>query len=82
MPKSGKAIGRRRLLKATAAANSISMRPKCRMRPSARQLRKPINDMPPYPEDFLSDKDVADIYAFWRALPGRRPVKDIPLPNN
>jgi len=48
----------------------------------SRQLRKPINDMPPYPEDFVSDKEVADIYAFLQALPGRRPVKDIPLLNN
>ena len=44
-----------------------------------RQLRSPINDMPPYPENLLSEKDVADIYAFLQALPGRRPVKDIPL---
>jgi mono/diheme cytochrome c family protein len=47
-----------------------------------RQLRNPINDMPPYPEKLLSDKDVADIYAFLQALPGRRPVKDIPILNN
>lgn len=46
------------------------------------QLRNPINDMPPYPEKLLSDKDVADIYAFLQALPGRRPVKDIPILNN
>jgi mono/diheme cytochrome c family protein len=48
----------------------------------SRQLRKPINDMPPYPEDFVSDKDVADIYAFLQSLPGRHPVKDITLLNN
>ena len=48
----------------------------------SRQLRNPINDMPPYPEKLLSDKDVADIYAFLQALPGRRPVKDFPLLNN
>jgi mono/diheme cytochrome c family protein len=48
----------------------------------SRQLRNPINDMPPYPEKLLPDKDVADIYAFLQALPGRRPVKDIPLLNN
>lgn len=48
----------------------------------SRQLRNPINDMPPYPEKLLSDKEVADIYAFLQALPGRRPVKDIPLLNN
>ena len=45
----------------------------------SRQLRNPINDMPPYPEKLLSDREVADIYAFLQALPGRRPVKDIPI---
>ena len=48
----------------------------------SRQLRNPVNDMPPYPEKLLSDKEVTDIYAFLQALPGRRPVKDIPLLNN
>src|SRR5258708_30937495 len=27
-----------------------------------RQLRNPINDMPPYPETLLSETEVADIY--------------------
>jgi mono/diheme cytochrome c family protein len=48
----------------------------------SRQLRNPINDMPPYPVNLLSDKEVADLYAFLQALPGRRPVKDVPLLNN
>ena len=47
-----------------------------------RQLRTPINDMPPYPENLLSEKEIADIYAFLQALPGRRPVKDLPILNN
>jgi mono/diheme cytochrome c family protein len=47
-----------------------------------RQLRNPINDMPPYPENLLSEKEVADIFAFLQSLPGRRPVKDIPILNN
>ena len=47
-----------------------------------RQLRNPINDMPPYPENLLSEQAVADIYAFLQSLPGRRPVKDIPILNN
>ena len=47
-----------------------------------RQLRNPINDMPPYPQNLLSDRQVADIYAFLQGLPGRRPVKDIPILNN
>lgn len=47
-----------------------------------RQLRTPINDMPPYPENLLSDKELADIFAYLQSLPGRRPVKDIPILNN
>ena len=39
------------------------------------------NDMPAYSENVLSDKDLADIHAFLRSLPGRRPAKDIPLLN-
>jgi mono/diheme cytochrome c family protein len=39
------------------------------------------NDMPAYPESVLSDKDTADILAFLRSLPGRRPAKDFPLLN-
>jgi mono/diheme cytochrome c family protein len=44
-----------------------------------RQLRNPINDMPPYPEKLLSEQEVADIYAYLQSVPGRRPVKDIPI---
>lgn len=47
-----------------------------------RQVRYPINDMPPYPVSLLPDQAVADIYAFLQSLPGRRPVKDIPILNN
>jgi mono/diheme cytochrome c family protein len=47
-----------------------------------RQLRNPINDMPPYPEKLLSEQEVADIYAYLQSVPGRRPVKDIPILNN
>jgi mono/diheme cytochrome c family protein len=39
------------------------------------------NDMPAYADSVLSDKDVADILAFLRSLPGRRPAKDFPLLN-
>jgi len=38
-------------------------------------------DMPAYSEKVLSDKDLADIHAFLRSLPGRRPAKEIPLLN-
>jgi hypothetical protein len=46
-----------------------------------RQLRSPINDMPPYPQILLSEKEATDIYSFLQTLPGRRPVKDIPMLN-
>ena len=45
-------------------------------------LRDPPGDMPAYSEAVLSDKDIADIYAFVESLPGARPAKDIPLLNN
>ncbi len=45
------------------------------------QVRNPINDMPAFSNAVLSDKDVADIYAFVESLPGPRSAKDIPLLN-
>jgi hypothetical protein len=38
--------------------------------------------MPPYSAAVLSDKEAADIFAFLKTLPGRRPAKDIPILNN
>ena len=46
------------------------------------QLRTPGGDMPAYVEAVMSDKDVADIYAFLRALPGPRDVKGIAVLND
>jgi mono/diheme cytochrome c family protein len=46
------------------------------------QLREPVNEMPAYSEGVMSDKQIADIYAFVQSLPGPRPAKDIPLLNN
>ncbi|MGA2891426.1 MAG: cytochrome c [Xanthobacteraceae bacterium] len=46
------------------------------------QVRNPVNDMPAYSDAVLSDKDIADIYAFVESLPGSRSAKDIPLLNN
>ena len=48
----------------------------------SRQMRYPINDMPPYPVKLLPEQEMADIYAYLQSLPGRRPVKDIPILNN
>jgi mono/diheme cytochrome c family protein len=46
------------------------------------QIRNPINDMPAFPTAILSDKDIADIYAFAESLPGPRAPKDFSILNN
>ena len=46
------------------------------------QLRQPANDMPAYSEKLMSDKQVADIFAFVQSLPGPLPLKDVPILNN
>ena len=46
------------------------------------QLRQPVNEMPAYSEAVMTDKQIADIYAFVQSLPGPRPAKDIPILNN
>ena len=46
------------------------------------QLRQPVNDMPAYSEKVMSEKQIADIYAFVQSLPGPRPVKDVPILND
>jgi mono/diheme cytochrome c family protein len=46
------------------------------------QIRNPINDMPAFPTVILSDKEIADIYAFVESLPGPRAPKDFPILNN
>jgi mono/diheme cytochrome c family protein len=42
-------------------------------------VRAGPNEMPAYAESVLSDRDLADIHAFLRSLPGPRPAKDVPL---
>ena len=46
------------------------------------QVRNPSDDMPAYSDAVLSDKDVADIYAFVQSLPGPSSPKDIAILNN
>jgi len=46
------------------------------------QIRNPADNMPAYPEAVLSDKDIADIYAFVESLPGPKSAKDFPILNN
>ena len=46
------------------------------------QLRNPSGDMPAYAETVMSEKDLADIYVFLQALPGRRDVKEFRILND
>jgi mono/diheme cytochrome c family protein len=46
------------------------------------QLRNPVNEMPAYSEKVMTDKQVADIYAFVESLPGPRPTKDMKIFDN
>jgi len=43
------------------------------------QLRHPANQMPPYEAAAVSDRDVADIYAYLRQMPAPRDPDSIPL---
>jgi len=43
------------------------------------QLRRPVNQMPPYEAAILSDKDAADIYAYLKQMPAPRDPNSIPL---
>jgi mono/diheme cytochrome c family protein len=44
--------------------------------------RQPSGQMPPYTATVLSDKDLADIYAFLQSVKQPPAAKDIPLLNN
>lgn len=44
-----------------------------------RYVRQPTGQMPPYTAKVVSDKDLADIYAFLQSVKQPPPVKDIPL---
>ncbi len=43
------------------------------------QLRRPVNRMPPYSENVLSDGEAADIYAYLKSIQPGRPAGQIPL---
>jgi mono/diheme cytochrome c family protein len=42
-------------------------------------VRHPQGEMPPFTEKVVSDKDLADIYAFLKSQPEPPPVKSIPI---
>jgi mono/diheme cytochrome c family protein len=46
------------------------------------EIRDPVKDMPAYSDAVLSDRDIADIYAFVESLPVPRSPKDISILNN
>jgi ubiquinol-cytochrome c reductase cytochrome c subunit len=43
------------------------------------QVRKPRQDMPPYREAFVSNQELADMYAYLLTIQPAATVKDIPL---
>lgn len=43
------------------------------------QVRHPRSVMPRYPAQYVSDQDLADIYAYLASMKAGRPAKDIPL---
>lgn len=45
----------------------------------AQQLRQPSDLMPPYTRVVMSDKEIADIYAYLHTLPEPPKVADIPI---
>jgi ubiquinol-cytochrome c reductase cytochrome c subunit len=45
----------------------------------AQQTRRPRGVMPRYPVEFLSDQEMADIYAYVASIKPSRATKDIPL---
>jgi ubiquinol-cytochrome c reductase cytochrome c subunit len=46
-----------------------------------KELRQPRDQMPPYTSKVMSDKEVADIYAFLLTIPPPSPVSTIPILN-
>jgi mono/diheme cytochrome c family protein len=46
------------------------------------QLRQPADEMPAYSEKVMTDRQIADIYAFVESLPGRRPTGDMKILND
>ena len=44
-----------------------------------RQVRKPSNEMPPYTAKVVSDKELADIYAFLLTIPEPPAASGIPI---
>jgi mono/diheme cytochrome c family protein len=66
------------------AANGGGAGPRLAPKPIAfqaftRQVRKPSNEMPPYTAKVVSDKELADIYAFLQTIPEPPAANGIPI---
>ena len=66
------------------AANGGAAGPRLAPKPIAfqaftRQVRKPSNEMPPYTAKVVSDKELADIYAFLLTIPEPQAAGSIPI---
>jgi mono/diheme cytochrome c family protein len=46
----------------------------------AAQVRAPRQDMPAYRKDFVSDQEIADMYAYLASIKPSPAAKDLPLP--
>ena len=44
-----------------------------------RYVRQPAGQMPAYTDKILSDQELADMFAYLRALPPAKPAREIPL---
>ncbi|HTM12671.1 MAG TPA: cytochrome c [Bryobacteraceae bacterium] len=47
-----------------------------------RYVRRPAGQMPAFTEKVMSDRELADVYAFLKTIPPPKPSKDIPLLND
>src|SRR6204780_1222981 len=45
----------------------------------SKYVRQPTGEMPPYTGKVVSDKELADIYAYLQSMPAAPPAKSIPL---
>lgn len=48
----------------------------------AKYVRQPTDQMPPYTAKVVTDKELADIYAFLESIPPPPAAKSIPILNN
>ncbi len=47
-----------------------------------RYVRRPAGQMPAFTEKVMSDRELADVYAYLKTIPAPKPAKDVPLLND